>query len=244
MSLAVAVRQARLLVEPAPLLPVALAVVGHGAGSGPDSPLVLAVATALAAHGLLTARLEQPYRVAGRRVPDPAPRLDAVLTAAVHRLRRDAGAGPGADGADGSTAEDTGPGLPLLLAGASSGGRVACRVAPVLAAAGVPVLGVAALGFPLQPPGRRGGTPRPSRLHELAGAAAAVPVLVVQGERDSFGGPGDLPRTVTVHAVAGADHSFAVRHRDGRDQAGVLAEVAAAVTAWALACRQLVAPSQ
>ncbi|MDQ1710545.1 MAG: hypothetical protein QOG49_1930, partial [Frankiaceae bacterium] len=37
---------------------------------------------------------------------------------------------------------------------------------------------------------------------------------------------------VTVHAVAGADHSFVARRSDGRSTADCLAEVAGTVTAW------------
>ena len=59
------------------------------------------------------------------------------------------------------------------------------------------------LAFPLQPPQRRAASePPPSRQAELD--AVAVPVLVIQGERDSFGLPADgAQREVAV--VAG-DH--------------------------------------
>ena len=56
------------------------------------------------------------------------------------------------------------------------------------------------LAFPVHPPGR----PEKSRLDELD--AVAVPVLVVQGERDPFGMPPEAPgRTLAV--VAG-DHGL------------------------------------
>jgi predicted alpha/beta-hydrolase family hydrolase len=70
---------------------------------------------------------------------------------------------------------------PLVVGGRSAGARVACRTAGALG--GVAVL---ALAFPLHPPGR----PDRSRAGELA--ASGVPVVVVQGERDPFGGPADL----------------------------------------------------
>jgi predicted alpha/beta-hydrolase family hydrolase len=69
-------------------------------------------------------------------------------------------------------------GVPLIAGGRSSGARVACRTAAELGAAAV-----LCLAFPLHPPGR----PEKSRLDELD--AVAVPVLVVQGERDPFGLP-------------------------------------------------------
>jgi hypothetical protein len=78
-------------------------------------------------------------------------------------------------------------GLPLIAGGRSSGARVACRTA-----ARTRAIGVLCLAFPLQPPGNR-----PSRQPELD--AVDVPVLVVQGERDSFGLPQAAPaRTVAV----------------------------------------------
>jgi predicted alpha/beta-hydrolase family hydrolase len=70
---------------------------------------------------------------------------------------------------------------PLVVGGRSAGARVACRTAGTLGA-----VAVLALAFPLHLPGR----PDRSRAAELAGAG--VPTVVVQGERDPFGGPADL----------------------------------------------------
>jgi predicted alpha/beta-hydrolase family hydrolase len=70
---------------------------------------------------------------------------------------------------------------PLVVGGRSAGARVACRTARTLGA-----VAVLALAFPLHPPGR----PDRSRAGELA--AAGVPTVVVQGERDPFGAPADL----------------------------------------------------
>ena len=76
--------------------------------------------------------------------------------------------------------------VPLIAGGRSSGARVACRTSAELGAAAV-----LCLAFPLHPPGR----PEKSRLDELE--SVAVPVLVVQGERDPFGMPPEGPgRTV------------------------------------------------
>jgi predicted alpha/beta-hydrolase family hydrolase len=76
---------------------------------------------------------------------------------------------------------------------------VACRTP-----AAVGAVAVLCLAFPLQPPARSGAAPRPSRLPELD--AVAVPVLVVQGERDPFGMPPEAPgRRI---AVVPGDHSL------------------------------------
>jgi predicted alpha/beta-hydrolase family hydrolase len=73
-------------------------------------------------------------------------------------------------------------GLPLIVGGRSLGARVACRTAAELGA-----VAVLCLAFPVHPPGK----PEKSRLPELD--AVAVPVLVVQGERDPFGIPPAAP---------------------------------------------------
>jgi predicted alpha/beta-hydrolase family hydrolase len=78
---------------------------------------------------------------------------------------------------------------------------VACRTATALGADAV-----LALAFPLHPPGK----PERSRADELA-LVGALPLLVVQGLRDPFGGPQDvepvLPPSGRVVAVAG-DHGL------------------------------------
>ncbi|WP_238429211.1 alpha/beta hydrolase family protein [Frankia nepalensis] len=184
----------------------------HGAGSGTDAPVPRRLGELLVAAGVTVGRLEMPYRVAGRKAPDRPARLDAVLMAAVAAL---ADLRPATLGADSP--------LRLGLAGASMGSRVAARTARAVGARGV-----LALGFPLHPPGGR-----PSRQPELDGAG--VPVYVLQGERDSFGRPeADPARGVEVAVVAGADHSFKVRVRDGRSAAEVVEEAAGLGAAWLL----------
>jgi hypothetical protein len=83
-----------------------------------------------------------------------------------------------------------------------------------------------ALAFPLRPPER----PEKSRLDELANCP--VPTLVVQGERDPFGGPDSFPTTYDVRGIRGADHSFRVLK--GQDQSATLDEVVAIVGRWIL----------
>ena len=178
---------------PAGGTPLGLFVLGHGAGGGIEAPDLEAVAAAVRDAGWLAVRVEQPWRVAGRRVAPAPPRLDAAWVPVVAGLV--AGQVPGTGGPL--------AGRPLVVGGRSAGARVACRTA-----AGTGAAGVVCLAFPLHPPGR----PERSRLAELAGAAEAVPVLAVQGRRDAFGGAGELaavaPEGVTVVAVDG-DHGLA-----------------------------------
>lgn len=114
-------------------------------------------------------------------------------------------------------AELAGPPGPLVLGGRSAGARVACRTASALGAAAV-----VALAFPLHPPGR----PERSRAGELA--AAGVPLLVVQGERDAFGGPQHVRDALADQRVADAEVAAVPGdHALRRDPAAVAAAVVA-----------------
>nr|WP_193353093.1 alpha/beta family hydrolase [Candidatus Protofrankia datiscae] len=232
---------------PATRAPVGTVVLLHGAASGTDAGVLAVLAGRLPGRGVGVARLEMPYRVAGRRAPDRPARLDAVLHAVMDALGRP---------------------RPVVLVGRSMGSRVACRCARTTGAAAV-----VAFGFPLCPPGKpaapakkdhsRGfgqdspGRPkapakkdlgedaghdggreplgsRPSRLPELL--AAGVPVLVLQGDRDTFGMPDPNPaRHIEVHVLAGADHAMRTRRKDGRDEAEVVDEAATVATEWIIA---------
>ena len=160
-------------------------VLGHGAGGGVGSADLVAVGSSAVAAGWRVLRVEQPWRVAGKRIAPAPPRLDVAWTAVLDALR-------------------TGGALsgPLVLGGRSAGARVACRTAVPLGADGV-----LCLAFPLHPPGR----PERSRAAELTGAG--VPVGVVQGETDTSGRPEEVAAVLTgvatasVYAVPG-DHSL------------------------------------
>jgi uncharacterized protein len=164
----------------------ALVALGHGAGGGVTAHDLTLVTQVLTIAGFRVARFEQPWRVAGRRVAGPPPRLDAAWCDALPAL------------AMGNTSHQ----LPLVVGGRSAGARVACRTAGKVGA-----VGVLALAFPLHPPGR----PERSRSDELP----AIPVLVVQGGRDPFGTPHDVlagsgRKSLTVLPVPGADHALRV----------------------------------
>jgi len=91
---------------------------------------------------------------------------------------------------------------PLIVGGRSAGARSAARCARRMGARGC-----LALAFPLHPPGR----PEKSRREELLGAG--VPLMVVQGERDSMGRPEEFPSDLDLTVVPGADHGFRVPAR-------------------------------
>jgi predicted alpha/beta-hydrolase family hydrolase len=164
--------------------PVAALLLGHGAGGSIEAPDLLAATRVALAAGVSVARVEQPYRVAGRRSAAPAKQLDAAWLAVHAALTGDAG--PLA-------------GLPTLSGGRSSGARVACRTAAETGA-----IGVLCLAFPLQPPRRDPAAEPKTRLPELE--AVAVPVLVVQGRTDRFGMPPAAPGREV--AVVTGDHGL------------------------------------
>jgi predicted alpha/beta-hydrolase family hydrolase len=163
--------------------PSGLLVLGHGAGGGIEAPDLATVAVTVRDAGWRVALVEQPWRVAGRRVAPAPAALDAAWVPVLAAL---AGQIPT-------------PG-PLIVGGRSAGARVACRTASAVGASGV-----VCLAFPLHPPGR----PERSRLEELAGCG--LPALVVQGRKDAFGTAEELaalaPDGVTVAVVEG-DHGL------------------------------------
>ena len=127
--------------------PIATVLLSHGAGNGIEARDLADLAEQLPPNGVTVVRLEQPWRVAGRKVATPPPTLDAGLIAAANRLRTR---------------------TPFVVGGRSAGARSAARCARRLAAAGC-----LALAFPLHPPGR----PEKSRLEELRGAGVPTLVI-------------------------------------------------------------------
>jgi len=154
-------------------------MLGHGAGGGITSDDLVAVTRAAQDVGVHVALVEQPYRVAGRRSPPPAKRLDEAWLAVAQAV---------ADRFDGA---------PLVFGGRSSGARVACRTAEAGGA-----VAVLCLAFPLTPP----WNPQASRQPELD--AVRVPTLVVQGDADHFGCP-QAGLHHEIHVVKGNHSRFA-----------------------------------
>lgn len=191
-------------------------VFAHGAGAGHQSPFMRRMASLLATHGLAVLTFDFPYVAAGRKLPDRPPLLEAAFRDAV----------------DAAVAVTT-P-RAIVLAGKSLGGRMATHLAadPAAWRAAVPLAGAVAFGYPLRPPGPRGGD-RVSHLRRLA-----VPTLIVQGTRDTFGGPEAIAADVgpvahlTVHPIETGDHSLKVLASSGRRPADVEADIARHVATW------------
>jgi uncharacterized protein len=156
-------------------------VLGHGAGGGVETPDLRALARVLPADGVTVVRVEQPWRVAGRKVAAPAQAPDRAWLAVVPTL--------------GVTGR-------LVVGGRSAGARVACRTAVSLGADGC-----LALAFPLHPPGSeksRLGELTAAGVPTLVVQGGRDPF----GAADDF--PGTLPAGTVVRVVPHADHSFRV----------------------------------
>ncbi|KUF16178.1 alpha/beta hydrolase family protein [Streptomyces silvensis] len=180
---------------------------GHGAGGGIEARDLAAVAAALPAHGVTVALVEQPWRVAGKKVA-PAPRtLDTGWRGVWPAL--------------------TEPGLPVLAGGRSAGARVACRTAGELGAAAV-----LALSFPLHPPGK----PEKSRAEELLGAGVPTLVVQGGndpfGRPAEFPDATGSPYPYELVGIPYGDHSFAVPKRADIGQEEAVKRITDAVAAW------------
>lgn len=155
--------------------PVATLLLGHGAGNGIDTRDLEALAHHLPRNGVTVVRLEQPWKVAGRKVATAPATLDAALIAAAATLR---------------------PSTPLVVGGRSAGARSAARCAREVGA-----VGCLALAFPLHPPGH----PEKSRLPELRGAGVPTLVIQgerdTMGRPEEF--PDDLDLAVVPGADHG-----------------------------------------
>ena len=172
-----------------------------GAGSSSTHPTSVAIEELVTP--LPVARMDFPYRKAGRRAPDRPPvlldavRQEAAALVAAARVRPDR----------------------LVLGGRSMGGRI-CSLA---VADGLPACGLVLLSYPLHPPGQ----PAKLRIEHLP--AITVRTLVVSGTGDPFGTPKELVThldtigaPVTYVWVEGAGHEW-----KGRDR-----QIAEVVAAW------------
>lgn len=188
-----------------------IVALGHGAGGDRKTPFLRRVAEALASAGRGVVLYNFPYTDARRRAPDPPDVLEATARAVGEHARASLGA------------------RRVVLGGKSMGGRIASQAVAKGAAAD----GLLFLGYPLHPPGR------PETLRDRHLPAIRVPMLFVQGTRDSFA-RWDLLEAViarlgamaTLHRVEEADHSFRVPRRTGRTAPDVEAEIVEASLRW------------
>lgn len=170
-------------------------VLTPGASAGRDQPALVAIDAEATSRGLLVERVDFPYRLAGRRSPDPPHVLVATVRDAAERLAERAGVGP----------------EQIVLGGRSLGGRM-CSVA---VAEGQAASALVLVSYPLHPPGR------PERLRDDHFPDIEVPCLFVSGTRDAFASPDELEassaaiRGLVNHVwIDGGDHGL--RRRDAQ----------------------------
>lgn len=188
-------------------------VFAHGAGAGMGHSFMAAIASGLAERGIATLRFQFPYMEQGSRRPDSPAVAHAAIRAAVREAAKRL------------------PGVPLFAGGKSFGGRMTTQAQALEPLA--EVRGIALVGFPLHPTGK----PSTSRADHLAGVE--VPMLFLQGTRDALGDldlikqtTAKLGRRATLHIVDGADHSFHVPARSGRNDEQVRAELLDTMAGW------------
>ena len=185
------------LVYPAakPYLADITLILGHGAGADQTSGFMTKFATELAARGVNTITFNFLYTEQGRRVPDTNTKLEACFRAVVETTRE----------------KKIGRGT-LVIGGKSMGGRIASQIG----AAGADVEGLVFLGYPLHPPDKV------DQLRAKHLSDVKVPMMFIQGSRDTFGTPDELRPIIKklkapadLYVVEGGDHSFKVLKRAG-----------------------------
>lgn len=183
-----------------------------GAGAPATSPWMSRMSDLLAETGLRVLRFDFEYMAeretsGSRRPPPKAERLVPEYEAAVAAAR-----------------EAFGRGGPLLIGGKSLGGRVASLAAQSLFDCDS-IAGLVCLGYPFHPP------KKPDQLRTRHLIPLSCPTLIVQGERDPFGGPEEvagygLSPAITVCWAADGDHDLAPRRRSGATLDGNLERAA------------------
>ncbi|MFC8433647.1 alpha/beta family hydrolase [Streptomyces sp. NPDC057253] len=177
--------------------------VSHGAGGGVEARDLQALAATLPSHGVTVALVEQPWRVAGKKLA-PAPKTLDV-------------------GWRGIWPALVTPGLPVISGGRSAGARVACRTAVELGAHAV-----LALSFPLHPPGK----PERSRADELLGSGVPTLVVQGGNDPFGKPGEFPDGSFELVEVPYG-DHGFAVPKRAEITQDEAVTVITDAVVKWA-----------
>lgn len=179
-----------------------------------DTPFMNAFAEGLRGHGLAIARFEFAYMAARREGGPrrPPPRAERLLDE--YRTAIAAWAAS----------------RPLIIGGKSLGGRVASMIAQEEYNA-QRVSGLVCLGYPFHPPGK----PETLRTDHLKGLT--VPALIVQGERDPFGGIDEvegfgLPHSIGFHWAPDGDHDLKPRKKSGRTAEQNWQDAVTAIAGW------------
>ncbi|RDV27568.1 alpha/beta fold hydrolase [Alteromonas aestuariivivens] len=186
--------------------PLARLIFAHGAGAGMDSPFMQQMADLLGERGIEVVRFNFPYmqtiaETGKRRPPDRMPRLLEHFQQVISEMAQRQP-------------------LATFVGGKSMGGRAA-----TLLVEQADVKGAVVMGYPFHPPGK------PEKLRTEHLVSLSKPLLVLQGERDTFGRREEvqqypLASSIETHFLADGDHSLKPRKASGFDYTQHLAEAA------------------
>jgi hypothetical protein len=178
-------------------------ILAHGAGASMHSEYMQYFAEQLAHQGIQVGRFNFPYMVKAmeterRRPPDRAPKLLDAWQEIIKRVRERVPA--------------QGSGQRLAIGGKSMGGRIAS-----MSTHHDGVEALVCLGYPFHPPAKKDKL----RIEHLPDIA--VPTMILQGERDTFGTREEvrgyrLPRKIKMRWLNDGDHNFKPRVRAGVTQ--------------------------
>ncbi|MCF5867196.1 alpha/beta family hydrolase [Aeromonas veronii] len=191
-------------------------LLAHGAGAGMDHVFLAELSRLLAGPDIEVVRFNFPYMTkrvqdGKRRPPDRAPVLLAHWRDMIREFAHPR----------------------LFLAGKSMGGRMAAELyregEGEMNAAGLLIL-----GYPFHPPAK------PDSWRGEVLKHIAVPTLLLQGERDTFGSRAELADfpfspAVSVHWLTDGDHGFKPRKASGVSEQDNMQHAAAAIShfvAW------------
>lgn len=191
--------------------PVATIVLAHGAGAGNAHEFMVALATSLCEHNMCVASFNFPYMQAmyeqgKRKPPNRVIQLQEHFISETDNARK--------------------YGAPIFVAGKSMGGRIASLInsesidSELSGASNV--RGCIVYGYPFIPPGKpEKYDERTAHLHQQC-----TPLLICQGERDTFGNKALLGEkklfskgstNLDIAWINDGDHSFKPRKSSGTD---------------------------
>jgi predicted alpha/beta-hydrolase family hydrolase len=177
-----------------PTSPRVVMTLAHGAGAGMDHSFMKELAIELEKYDIATLRFNLHYMEKGKRRPDPPQVAHKVINTVIDEAHKFF------------------PGLPVIVAGKSFGGRMSSQL---LSKIDIPsVKALVFYGFPLHPPSELGI----ERSEHLTGVK--VPMLFLQGTKDPLAELSLIQKVVKILPLASldiienADHSFKVGKKD------------------------------
>jgi predicted alpha/beta-hydrolase family hydrolase len=200
--------------------PVAQLILGHGAGAGKEHEFMQTMSALLVERNIDVVLFNFPYmqtikETGKRRPPDKADILlqhfhDVVMHIEASSVKTSCVETSTLKQIDGEYKHAS---LPIFIGGKSMGGRMASMIIEDIPS----VKGAIAFGYPFHPPGK----PEKTRTDHLQ--TVNKPLLIVQGERDTFGTKSEVAEyalcpSIEISFLADGDHSFKPRKASGFTQ--------------------------